>query len=153
MKKIVLCGMLFPLLCCAATVQAQEESLADFNRGMVAKLSRNYRDALQAFDQVVILFPKWAEAHFQLGDTLFRLGEDQAAIVRLRECLKITPDNLDAKLLLANAYFKVGQKEPALKLLEEVAENTKGSVYGLAARSIATSIKAGRSYYQVFPPN
>jgi Flp pilus assembly protein TadD len=125
----------------------------DFNMGMKAKLSRNYLEALKAFEQVVVLYPRWSEAHFQLADTLFRLGETEPAILELRQCLKIEPENLDAKLLLANLYFKKGQKQSALELLDGVATKESGTVYGLAARSIAKSIRLGRNYYQIFPPN
>jgi tetratricopeptide (TPR) repeat protein len=118
-----------------------------------SKLSRNYLDALRSFEQVVVLYPRWAEAHFQLGDTLFRLGETDTAITALRNCLKHQPGNTDAQLLLANLYFKKGQKDAALKLLDEVSAKQKGTVYGLAARSIASSIRSGRNYYQIFPPN
>lgn len=126
---------------------------SDYNRGIKTKLSHNYLDALKAFEQVVILYPRWAEAHYQLGDTLFRLGETDAAMVSLRNCLKYDPDNLDAKLLLANLYFKVGQKSASLKILDEIIKNQKGTVYSLSAKSIAKSIRSGRNYYQVFPPN
>jgi hypothetical protein len=56
-------------------------------------------------------------------------------------------------LLLANLYFKKGQKNAALDLLDKVATKQKGTVYGLSARSIAKSIRSGRNYYQIFPPN
>ncbi|NLF96026.1 MAG: tetratricopeptide repeat protein [Candidatus Riflebacteria bacterium] len=125
----------------------------EFNNGMRSKLSRNYLDALKSFEQVVILYPRWAEAHFQLADTLFRLGETDPAINALRNCLKYDSDNLDAQLLLANLYFKKGQKDAALKILDSVTEKHRGTVYGLAARSVATSIRSGRNYYQIFPPN
>ncbi|GAB4283453.1 MAG: hypothetical protein Kow0029_29590 [Candidatus Rifleibacteriota bacterium] len=125
----------------------------DFNRGMRSKLSHNYLDALKAFEQVVVLYPRWAEAHFQLADTLFRLGETNPAIVSLRTCLKYQPDNLDAQLLLANLYFKKGQKTAALEILDRIAKEHKGTVYGLSSRSIANSIRSGRNYYQIFPPN
>ncbi len=125
----------------------------DFNRGMRSKLSRNYLDALKAFEQVVVLYPRWPEAHFQLADTLFRLGETEPAILSLRTCLKYQPENLDAQLLLANLYFKKGQKDAALEILDRLATRQKGSVYGLSARSIAGSIRSGRNYYQIFPPN
>lgn len=130
-----------------------ENVFSEFNVGMRSKLSRNYLDALRSFEQVVVLYPRWAEAHFQLGDTLFRLGETDTAITALRNCLKHQPGNTDAQLLLANLYFKKGQKDAALKLLDEVSAKQKGTVYGLAARSIASSIRSGRNYYQIFPPN
>ena len=125
----------------------------EFNRGMRSKLSRNYLDALKSFEQVVILYPRWAEAHFQLADTLFRLGETDPAINALRNCLKYDAGNLDARLLLANLYFKKGQKSAALNILDDVTEKHRGTVYGLAARSVAASIRSGRNYYQIFPPN
>lgn len=137
-----------------ATVQAEVKTVfADFNRAMQAKLGRNYPEALKGFEQVVIAYPRWAEAHFQLGDTLFRTGEDRQAIERLRTSLQLTPGNPDASLLLANLYFKIGHKEAALKLLDGVSKKLPGTVYGLAARSIAGSIRAGRNYYQIFPPD
>lgn len=126
---------------------------SEFNNGMRSKLSRNYLDALKSFEQVVILYPRWAEAHFQLADTLFRLGETDPAVSSLRNCLKYEPGNLDARLLLANLYFKKGQKDAALQILDDVTEKHRGTVYGLAARSVAASIRSGRNYYQIFPPN
>jgi len=125
---------------------------SEFNNGMRSKLSRNYLDALKSFEQVVILYPKWGEAHFQMGDTLFRLGETDTALDSLRTSLKHEPGNLDAELLLANIYFKKGMKAPALTILDRITEQHKGSVYAYAARSIAKSIRSGRSYYELFPP-
>lgn len=125
----------------------------DFNRGLKSKLGRNYLDALKAFEQVAIRYPNWAEAHYQLGDTLFRLGETDQAVAALRQSLKHEPQNLDAQLLLANLYFKKGQKEASLKLLDDISQKHQGTVYGLSARSVASSIRSGRNYYQIFPPN
>lgn len=125
----------------------------EYNTGLRAKLSRNYLDALKAFEQVVILYPLWSEAHYQMADTLFRLGETDSAVSSLRTCLKHDPDNLDAQLLLANLYFKKGQKGAALNILDRISEKHKGTVYGLSARSVASSIRSGRNYYQIFPPN
>ena len=125
----------------------------EYNTGLRAKLSKNYMEALKAFEQVVILYPLWAEAHFQLGDTLFRLGENDSAIKSLRTCLKHDPKNLDAQLLLANLYFKKGQKQAALSILDKISSGQKGTVYGFSARSVAKSIRSGRSYYEIFPPN
>ena len=107
----------------------------EYNTGLKAKLSRNYMEALKSFEQVVILYPLWAEAHFPL-----------------KTCLKYNPDNLDAQLLLANLYFRKGQKQAALNILDKISESQKGSVYGLSARSVAKSIRSGRSYYEIFPP-
>lgn len=125
---------------------------SEFNKGMRAKQGRNYLDALKSFEQVVILYPRWGEAHFQLGDTLFRLGETDASISEIRESIKYDPKNIDAELLLANLYFKKGMKTAALNILDKVSASHKGSIYSYSARSIAKSIRSGRSYYEIFPP-
>ena len=125
---------------------------SEFNNGMRSKQGRNYLDALKSFEQVVILYPRWGEAHFQLGDTLFRVGETDTAISEIRESLKYDPKNIDAELLLANLYFKKGMKTSALNILDRIASTQKGSVYAYSARSIAKSIRSGRSYYEIFPP-
>lgn len=138
---------------CSAAGAEVTNVFTEFNRGMRSKLSRNYLDALKSFEQVVILYPRWAEAHFQFADTLFRLGETDPAINALRNCLKYDSGNLDARLLLANLYFKKGQKQAALNILDDVSSKHKGTVYGLSARSVAASIRSGRNYYQIFPPN
>lgn len=124
----------------------------EFNKGMRSKLSRNYLDALRSFEQVVILYPRWGEAHFQMADTLFKLGETDLAQDSLRSSLKYEPENLDAELLLANIYFKKGLKDSALSILDKISNREKGSVYAYSARSIAKSIRSGRSYYEIFPP-
>lgn len=126
---------------------------SEFNKGMRYKITRNYLDALKAFEQVVVLYPMWSEAHYQLADTLFRTGETDAAIAEVRTCLKNDSNNVDALLLLANLYYKKGQKEAAIKILNKVLLQHKGTVYSLAARSISSAIKSGKNYYQVFPPN
>ena len=54
---------------------------------------------------------------------------------------------------MANLYFKKGQKQAALTILDKISNSQKGTVYGLSARSVAKSIRSGRSYYEIFPPN
>ncbi|HNV69384.1 MAG TPA: tetratricopeptide repeat protein, partial [Candidatus Ozemobacteraceae bacterium] len=58
----------------------------DFNRGMTAKTRGNLTEARQAFDQVVILYPRWSEAYYQLADTLFRMGEETLALEKIKTC-------------------------------------------------------------------
>ena len=136
------------------TIEAEVNTVFNgFNKGMQAKIVRNYSEALKAFEQVCVAYPQWGEAHYQKGETLFRMGEDNPAIEEIRRALQFESTNLDAKLLLANLYFKVGHREAALQLLDEIATGQSGTVYGLSARSIAKSIRSGRNYYQIFPPN
>ncbi|MBF0409149.1 MAG: tetratricopeptide repeat protein [Candidatus Riflebacteria bacterium] len=125
---------------------------SDFNKGMQAKFGRVLVEAQKSFEQVIVQYPKWAEARYQLADTYFRQGMDENAILEVRKCLDIDPKNIDAKMLLANLYFKTGKKEAALNILEQVQKSNGDNVYGLSARSLTSAIKSGRLYYQIFPP-
>ena len=125
---------------------------ADFNEGMRAKFLRNYPDALGFFTKVVTLYPNWAEAHYQLADSNFRLGKDKEATAALKACLKLDGGNLDAQLLLANLQFKAGNKNSALKVLENVLKKAPDSVHSLSARSLSSAIQSGKNYYSIFPP-
>lgn len=125
---------------------------SDYNQGMKAKFGRNYPEARTAFKRVLMMYPKWSEAFYQLADTCFRMGEDKEAIASLRSCLEIEEKNNDAKLLLANLYFKTGLKDSALKILDSVEKNSAGTVHGLSAKSLGKAIRSGKNYYQIFPP-
>ena len=134
-------------------VEAEVKTVfVDFNRGMRAKLGRNLPEAIKAFEQVVVLYPNWSEAHYQLADSYFRNNQTTEAAKTARDCLRLAPNNLDAKLLLAHVYFKSGQKDAALGLLDDITKGAVGSVYGLASRSLASAIRSGRSYLDLFPP-
>ena len=134
-------------------VEVQVKSVFEgFNRGLTAKMTQNLQEAKKSFEQVVVLYPRWGEAYYQLADTLFRLGEEASALEKVKMCVKIEPGNVDAKLLMANIYFKTGHREAALNILNQVAKSSQGTVYGLAARSLANAIRSGKNYYQIFPP-
>lgn len=124
----------------------------DFNRGMTEKTRGNFTEARQAFEQVIVLYPRWAEAYYQLADTLFRTGEETQALEKIKTCVKLEPGNVDAQLLMANIYFKIGHRDAAIGILDQVVKNHAGSVYGMAARSLAHAIRSGKNYYQIFPP-
>ncbi len=124
----------------------------DFNRGMTAKTRGNLVEARQAFEQVIVLYPRWAEAYYQLADTLFRTGDETQALEKIKTCVKLEPTNVDAQLLMANIYFKTGHRDAAVGILDRVVKNHAGSVYGMAARSLAHAIRSGKNYYQIFPP-
>jgi tetratricopeptide (TPR) repeat protein len=126
---------------------------ADYNAGMKAKFARNFPEARQAFNRVIVMHPAWAEGYYQLGDTCFRLGEDQEAQRHMRRCLELDGKNLDAKMLLANLYFKTGHKSSALQLLNEVVSKAPQSIHAISAKGMLASIKSGKNYYQMFPPD
>lgn len=137
-----------------AAVEAEVQTVyADFNEGLKAKFGRNYPEAKTAFKKVINLFPTWGEAFYQLADTHFRLGEDKEAIEQIRACLKLEHGNLDARLLLANLYFKTGKKDASMNILQEIVKSVPESIHALSAKTILSAIKSGKNYYQMFPPD
>jgi Flp pilus assembly protein TadD len=60
-------------------------------------------DGLTAFQEAVLLNPKIAEAHLEVGKTELTLGHASDAVVELRETLRLSPNNLQAQRLLAQA--------------------------------------------------
>lgn len=71
------------------------------NLGVIsARLGRP--EARQLFQKAVDADPSDADYRFNLGVALFRAGDQAGASRQLRECLALSPDDNEAKLLLAS---------------------------------------------------
>jgi len=64
--------------------------------GTIAAQTNRYQEAASLFGQVVILQPRFAAAHNNLGVALKELGQPHAAIKSYDTALQIKPDYLDA---------------------------------------------------------
>lgn len=147
------------LVCCSihgdiVTLEAEITTVySDFNKAIQSKFAKNYVSALKSFEHVCSIYPNWAEAHYQRADTLFRLGQDQQALDAIKTCLKIDPQNIDAKMLLAHILYKIGNIKDATQILKQIEATEQDSVYGMSVKALLKAIKAGKSYYEVFPPS
>jgi len=88
----------------------------DFSKGA-------FEDALSCFEDVSKAKPKYALAHYHKGVTLLRLGRAESARESLEQVVRLDPDQIRTRLLLANSYiteYKQGNATLALVHIEHV---------------------------------
>jgi tetratricopeptide (TPR) repeat protein len=81
--------------------------------------ARQQWDSSQKFLQAwIALDPDNAGAHFRLGNVLFRLDQEQAALAEFQEARKLDANALQPELALARLYDEDGKKDVAKKWIE-----------------------------------
>jgi tetratricopeptide (TPR) repeat protein len=81
--------------------------------------ARQQWDSAQKFLQAwIALDPDNAGAHFRLGNVLFRLDQEQAALAEFQEARKLDANALQPELALARLYDEDGKKDVAKKWIE-----------------------------------
>ncbi len=77
--------------------------------------------SIEYFEKAKSLDPKNAEAWFNLGKVLVSLNRQLPyALICLKEAINNNPDNLNAKILLADIYRIQGEKDKALEIYKEI---------------------------------
>lgn len=98
-----------------------DEALKHFNFGTAANEMSDYPAAIKEFEQAVKLAPDWPEALYNLAFVQEKVGNIVDALANYRECLRLTPDDVDAKSRVNELEYKLG-------LIPENTESTlKGS--------------------------
>ena len=72
-------------------------------------------EAVRIFTKVIKIVPNFAQAHFNLGSALTKVGKPKRAIKSLQQALKIEPDYADAHYNLANALRQIEQTDVSIK--------------------------------------
>jgi Tfp pilus assembly protein PilF len=72
-------------------------------------------DAEANLQEAILLDPKFAQAHFQMGAVLEEMGQAKAAISQLREAALLEPGYAEPHFVLARIYRKLGQTAAARK--------------------------------------
>jgi tetratricopeptide (TPR) repeat protein len=83
--------------------------------GEYAKATKNRTVAITYFNKAVRLFPGHAITHAQHGNYLVEIGQIDDGIVKLRNAIELEPKLAVAHAWLAQAYYKKGNRELALK--------------------------------------
>ena len=88
-----------------------------------------YKEAIAQFERTLEIDPDFASAHFWKAWTHERAGEMEQAIVEAKKAVETGRiGNNTPKMGLASMYLRAGQREPAIKLLEEIeSESTDGN--------------------------
>ena len=69
--------------------------------------------------KAVALKPDYADAHYNLGNTLKELGQSAAAVKSYEKALAVKPDDAEAHNNLGNTLKELGRLDAAVKSYEK----------------------------------
>jgi tetratricopeptide (TPR) repeat protein len=84
----------------------------------VAEAREQWADAQKQLEAWIALDPDNAGAHFRLGNVLFRLEQEEAALAEFQEARKLDANALQPELALARLYDEGDKKDVAKKWIE-----------------------------------
>ena len=114
------------------------ESILFNIRGVCNKAKNEFKDAVNDFNQAVLIKPDYAEAFYNLGVTLREMGDSQNAINAYQEALKHNNHYPKAHNNLGQIFLVIGNLDSAIDHLEWAAalqpefadaHNNLGSAY------------------------
>jgi TolB-like protein/Flp pilus assembly protein TadD len=89
--------------------------------GVVFLTARRYDDAIAQLRKTIEMDPRFYYARWNLGEALQLKGHLRDAITEYRKAAELSDDPL-VIALLAQAYAKLGQRDEALKMLDQLQE-------------------------------
>ena len=108
---------------------------AEMNRADEAFADGRFDEAIAGYESLLGQLPTFHMLHVQIGDTLVRLGDHQAAIESYERALAEEPDNENAQRGITSAKLSMGDFDGASAELEAAAGSlnaTKEDLYNLA---------------------
>ena len=93
---------------------------SEYNRGVRARVVKDWPAAVDAFHKVVQVRPKFADAWNELGFALRNLGRYPESLDAYNEALRLKPDYPEALEYLGEAYVKLGRLDDARKMLDRL---------------------------------
>lgn len=82
-------------------------------------------EALDAYQRALALQPAYAEAQYNLGNTLYALGRREDALLAYDRAVKLKPDDANAQLNCANTLKDLGQLQQALQGYEPACNSRR----------------------------
>src|SRR6202161_2882750 len=83
---------------------------------------RNYDEAIEHAARAVDLYPEYWLVHLAMGMALSQKGALQQSIIRLEKNVQLSPSFTLASGFLAAAYARLGNRERAEKLMQDLHE-------------------------------
>jgi tetratricopeptide (TPR) repeat protein len=83
-----------------------------------------YREAAIQYSNAVQIDSRFAQAHYQLGQTYLKLGDSQRAFQELSRCVELSPDNYRAHIDLANLLLTA--RNPDGSPIEDYLKQAQG---------------------------
>jgi len=108
----------------AVEERRQSPALADadseYNRGMRARVARDWTEAVIAFRQALALRSDFADAWNELGYAFRNQGRYPESLDAYHEALRLRPDFPEALEYLGEAYVKMGRLADARRILDRL---------------------------------
>jgi tetratricopeptide (TPR) repeat protein len=93
-------------------------------------LSRRYEDAAKLLQELIAHEPDRGDWEFELGDSLFNLGQPEQSLPHLRKAAALSPGDFSRQALLGRALLQMGQSAEAVPILEKAAQHdVDGSIH------------------------
>jgi tetratricopeptide (TPR) repeat protein len=92
----------------------------DYDRGVRARVMKDWLAAVDAFRQVIAVRADFADAWNELGFALRNLGRYPESLDAYGEALRLRPDFPEALEYLGEAYVKLGRLADARRMLDRL---------------------------------
>ena len=92
----------------------------EYNRGVRARVARDWIEAVSAFRQALALRSDFADAWNELGYALRNQGRYAESLDAYHEALRLRPDFPEALEYLGEAYIKMGRLDDARRILDRL---------------------------------
>jgi tetratricopeptide (TPR) repeat protein len=104
--------------------QPAAEATADseYDRGVRARLVKNWPEAEQAFRAAIALRPAFADAWNELAYAIRNQGRYEESLGAYYEALRLQPDFPEALEYLGEAFVKLGRLEDARRILNRLRD-------------------------------
>ena len=118
-----------------------------FQRGMAqarmaVKGPATWAEAKEPLEQAISKDPNLADAHFELGEVLLHLDDEQGALRSYSKAIETKPDVLSFYIPLADLYIRLGYLDQAEQVVKEGLSFGAGGDKGLfGLHSLAGQIK------------
>jgi tetratricopeptide (TPR) repeat protein len=94
----------------------------EYNRGVRARLAKDWAAAIEAFQAAVTLRPAFPEAWNELGYAFRNQGRYPESLNAYDEALRLRPDFPEALEYLGEAYAKMGRLDDARRVLQRLRQ-------------------------------
>jgi tetratricopeptide (TPR) repeat protein len=95
---------------------------SEYDRGVRARLVKNWPEAEQAFRAAIALRPAFADAWNELAYAIRNQGRYEESLSAYYEALRLRPDFPEALEYLGEAFVKLGRLEDARRVLNRLRD-------------------------------
>jgi Ca-activated chloride channel family protein len=106
----------FPIATKTSGNPQEANDAAAYNaKGLQLSQSSKFEEAVTSFKQAIKLKQDYAEAHYNLGDVYFQIGQYKKAVEAYKQAIRYQPDSATAYNNMGTAYYKLGEHKKAIE--------------------------------------